>query len=78
MNIVFTGVMNYTRDTETKKYEEFGITVQKNITKKTDVLIEGDAPGYGKLNKAERYGIKIMTEQVFFNMLKDEYPEFYL
>lgn len=78
MKIVFTGVQDEVRTNETKIFERFGIQVQKGITKSTDVLIKGYNPGQGKLNKAEQYGIKIMSKDAFFDWLRDNNPEFFL
>lgn len=78
MKIVFTGVMDDTRDHETERFEKIGITVQKGITKATDVLIKGYNPGQGKLSKAKKYGINIMYEDAFFKMLREDYPEYFL
>lgn len=78
MKIVFTGVLDSVRDRETQKFEDMGIIVQKGITKATDVLIKGYNPGQTKLDKAEKYGIKVMRESAFFEMLKLDFPEYYL
>ena len=76
MKVVFTGKMRRTRDRETKKYEDVGITVQSGITKATEVLVCGYDVGNGKMTKAAKYGIKIMDEDDFFAWLYDTYPEF--
>lgn len=78
MNIVFTGTLTHTRDDNTDRYEKFGIDVKNSVTKKTDVLIKGWDPGASKIAKAEKYGIRIMDEAAFFDMLKVENPEFFL
>jgi len=40
------------------------------VTKKTNILVVGENPG-SKLDKAQNYGITIMSEEEFF----DEYGE---
>jgi len=78
MKIVLTGKMNLTRTSETKRFKEYGIQVQKAITKGTDYLVTGSSPGWIKLDKARIYGIKELTEDEFFELLKEDYPEFIL
>ena len=79
INIVFTGTwVQETRNDKTRRYDKKHINVQKGITKKTDVLIQGVNAGYSKLSKAKDYGIPVMTEEQFFKWLRENYPEYYL
>lgn len=78
MLVCFSGSMNMTRDRETEKFEELGIHVKNSITKKTDVLVTGYNVGQTKLNKAHKYGIKVLSEHLFFEWLRKEYPEYFL
>lgn len=76
--VVFTGVMKMTRDLETEKFKKLGLEVRNTVTKKTDILIKGHNPGYGKLNKAEAYNTSIMLEDEFFDWLRQNKPEYFL
>lgn len=78
MLVCFTGKMRMTRDRETEKFEEMGIHVKNSITKATDVLVTGYDVGQTKIDKANKYGIKILSESKFFEWLKENYPEYYL
>lgn len=75
MKIVLTGTMNMTREQETRRFQAYGITVMKAVSKNVDYLIKGIAPGWNKLNAAKNKGIPIMTEEDFFDMLLTEFPE---
>lgn len=46
-----------------------GGTVSGSVTKKTDYLIAGDNAGI-KLQKAREYGVEVITEKEFFEMIK--------
>ena len=78
MNVVFTGTLTMSRSRETVKFKNFGINVQNAITKSTNFLIKGDEPGSAKINKANQYGIQIVSEKEFFAILEEEYPEYFL
>ncbi len=78
MLVCFTGTMNRTRTDETERYEEFGIHVKNTVTKATDILVTGYNAGRTKLDKARKYGIKILDEDEFFAWLKIENPEYFL
>lgn len=75
MNIVLTGKMSTTRETETRKFKAYGITVQKAVTKATDFLVTGDAPGWNKISAAKSKGVTTLKEDEFFEMLIEEFPE---
>lgn len=49
-----------------------GGTPQDNITKKTGYLVCGEGAGMTKRNKAEQYGIEIISADEFENMFKGE------
>lgn len=49
-----------------------GGTPQDNITKKTGYLVCGESAGMTKRNKAEQYGIEIISADEFENMFKGE------
>ena len=57
--IVITGTFNkYSRKELEQKLIRMGATVSSSVTKKTDYLFSGEAPG-SKLEKAKKLGIKI-------------------
>ncbi|MBR6113458.1 MAG: NAD-dependent DNA ligase LigA, partial [Bacilli bacterium] len=67
---VLTGSLtNITRDEARDKIESLGGITTNSVSKKTDVLIVGDAPG-SKYDKAKELGITIWTEEEFLDKLK--------
>ncbi len=65
MTFVLTGTMHhYTRPQAAALIKERGGKVTGSVSKKTDFLLAGDAPG-SKLAKAEKLGVQILTEQQF-------------
>lgn len=68
-NIIFTGTMSGKgrKEMETEA-ESLGANIQKSVTKKTDILIYGDKAG-SKLQKAEKLGIKCLTEEEYINYI---------
>lgn len=66
-----TGALSKMTRQEFAEYvESKGGTFSENVTKKTNILVVGENPG-SKLDKAQSYGITIMSEEDFF----DEYGE---
>lgn len=57
-----------TREEIKRLIESYGGHFTDNLTKKTDYLILGKNSG-SKLEKAKKFGVKILTEEEFFNML---------
>ncbi|MFQ6020091.1 MAG: NAD-dependent DNA ligase LigA, partial [Dehalococcoidia bacterium] len=49
--------------------ERLGAVVSDSVTKKTDYLVVGESPG-SKLQKAQRYGTKLLAEQGFLSLLR--------
>ena len=67
---VFTGTLSsMTREEAGEKVKNFGGKVSNAISKKTAYLVAGDKTG-SKLIKAEKLGVKILSEQEFLNMIK--------
>lgn len=67
---VFTGELEkYTRDEAEKKVEEFGGKATSSVSSKTDFLVAGRNPG-SKFEDARSYGIKILNEKEFEELLK--------
>lgn len=67
-SFVFTGKLEYfNRDTAREVVESLGGKTSNSISKKTDYLVAG--PGAGsKLAKAEKLGVKVLTEEAFKKM----------
>ncbi len=69
-SFVITGSLeSMPRDDAHKKIVQFGGVVHSAVTSKTDYLVVGDEPG-SKLEKAEKFGTKILQEEDFLKMLK--------
>lgn len=66
---VLTGTLaNYTRDEAAELIKARGGRVTGSVSSNTDYIIAGDKAG-SKLTKAEKLGIKILTEDEFTSML---------
>lgn len=59
---VITGTLSVNRDELREKIESFGGKVSGSVSKKTDYVIVGEAPG-SKYDKALKLGIKIINEE---------------
>ena len=67
--VVVTGsLQHFTRDSITDKLEQLGAKVSGSISKKTDYLIAGEKAG-SKLSKAQRLGVKVLSETEFMEMI---------
>jgi len=63
--IVFTGTLTqFTRNEAEKLAESLGAQISSSVSKKTDLVVVGSAPG-SKYEKAKELGINIITEDVF-------------
>ncbi len=71
LNIVVTGTISgYTRAGIENYIRQHGGNPQSSVTKKTNLVVKADfKPGNKKLDDAAKYGIKVISEQDFFNML---------
>ena len=73
MKIVFTGKMiQGSRNQMKKDALELGAKVQSSVSAATDILICGQNPGPTKLNKAEKLGAQIMSEEEYAILLQNE------
>ncbi|MHA1874711.1 MAG: NAD-dependent DNA ligase LigA [Candidatus Heimdallarchaeaceae archaeon] len=69
LNICITGTLSKPRKEFEKLLEENGHVFQKSITKETSFLVTGENPGGSKIPKAEKYGIKIITEDELYMII---------
>ena len=71
MNVVVTGtITGMTRDKINEVLTLLGAIVGTSVSKNTDYLIVGAAPGGKKLSAAIKNGTKIITESQFLAMLE--------
>ena len=76
--VVFTGVLNsIKRQTAAEIVKRQGADIDTGITKSTNFVIIGSAPGPSKLKKIEKYNnessqIKIILEDEFLEMIRNE------
>ena len=67
--VVLTGTLSIlTRDEAKAKLKQLGAKVTGSVSKKTDLVIAGEAAG-SKLTKAQELGIKVINEQELINLL---------
>jgi DNA ligase (NAD+) len=70
--VVFTGKMERgDRGSLQDEARKFGAIVQSSVSGKTEYLICGDNPGTEKVKKAQKEGVKIITERQYFDLMKD-------
>ena len=68
--IVFTGKMIHgDRQTMQARARELGARVQTAVSGSTDYLVCGEKVGASKMNKAEKLGVAILTEDQYIEML---------
>ena len=69
---VFTGTLSsMTREQAWDKVKALGGNVSNSVSSKTGYLVAGDKTG-SKLQKAEKLGVTILSEQEFLNMISNE------
>lgn len=67
--VVLTGTLStMTRSEATELIEKLGGKVSGSVSKKTDMVIAGESAG-SKLEKAQKLGVKVLSEQEFKEML---------
>ena len=70
LTFVLTGEMvSFTRDAAKAMIKEKGGDVAASVSRKTDYVVAGKNPG-SKLAKAREFGVKILSENEFINLLK--------
>ncbi len=67
---VITGTLEtMSREEAGEKVEESGGKVASSVSKKTDFVVAGESPG-SKLAKAKEFGVKVLNEKEFLEILK--------
>ena len=70
MTFVLTGTLEkYTRDAAGAIVEKFGGKVSGSVSKKTNYVLAGEDAG-SKLDKANKLGVRVISEQEFDEMIK--------
>ena len=70
--IVISGVFHiHSRDAYKALIEQHGGRNTSSISKKTDYVLAGDNMGPAKLEKAQKLGIQILSEEEFLKMIQD-------
>jgi DNA ligase (NAD+) len=69
-SIVVSGVFQkFSRDELKKTIEKFGGKNVGSISKKTSFILAGDKVGPSKLEKAEKFGVQLISEDEFMDMI---------
>lgn len=69
---VLTGTLeNMSREEAKQKIRELGGNISSSVSKETDFIVAGENPGT-KYEKALEFGVKILTENEFQNLLKTQ------
>ena len=70
-SFVITGTLSgLSRDEAAEKIRKLGGTFQNAVGKDTDFLVAGGKVGASKLQKAEKYGTKIINETELLELLR--------
>jgi DNA ligase (NAD+) len=70
LTFVFTGTLHsMPRSKAQALVQQLGARASDSVTRETDYLVVGEGPG-SKLEKARRYGTKILTEEEFLQLLR--------
>jgi DNA ligase (NAD+) len=67
--LVFTGKMQGSRSEMKKHATSIGVQVSSSVSSKTDFLVVGDSVGKKKIDNAKKFGIKIITEQEYSDII---------
>ncbi|WP_104722527.1 NAD-dependent DNA ligase LigA [Helicobacter mesocricetorum] len=67
---VITGTLSQRREHYQELLESLGAKVSSSVSKKTDFLLCGEDAG-SKLTKAQEFGVRILSEKEFEELLKD-------
>lgn len=69
LKFVITGTLSSPRDDFEAKIQSAGGTLQSAVSKNTSYLIAGEAPGESKVTKANKLGVKTITENDLLKMM---------
>lgn len=71
LSFVLTGTLEgMSRDEAKEKIKSLGGKVSSSVSSKTDYVVAGDAPGQNKMDDAKKFGVKIIMEEEFLELLK--------
>lgn len=71
MSIVVTGTLaGFSREGAEEAIKERGGKSPGSVSKKTNAVVLGDAPGAAKINKARELGIPVLNEEQFLKLLE--------
>lgn len=69
---IVTGTLSgMDRETAEDRLRSLGATVTSSVTKNTTALIVGEKPGQSKLDKAAKYGTRVMNESEFLELIEE-------
>ncbi len=71
--IVITGTLTESRKVHTEKIRAVGANSVNAVSSKTDYLVVGKDPGNTKLEAADRYGVKKLSERQWLKVLNEAY-----
>ena len=72
LSFCFTGAMEYNRDDLERTVKAFGGQVKGSVSAKLDYLVQADENSKStKSKKAKQLGVKIITPEKFFTLLKE-------
>jgi len=69
LNFVITGNFSISRDDIKRVINSHSGKIVSSVTSNTSLLIAGDKPGPGKLQKAGKMGVKVIDEEELYKML---------
>ena len=70
MKLIFSGKMVFrSRDEMKKNALELGAKVQSSVSGKTDLLVCGEKVGPAKIAKAEKLGVRVISEADYNTLL---------
>ncbi len=67
--ILYTGTFSVSRELLEQKIAHYGGKFVSSVSKKLDYLIVGDGAGSSKTDKAKQFGVKMISEQEFFDLI---------
>ena len=68
--MVLTGFAKSDSQEYAHKLNELGAIIKDGVNKKTNILITGYNAGPSKMQKAQEFGVRIMSEEEFKEIIK--------